>query len=60
MSGKTDIIDTATEARDFKTFIEALEKAELKETLTDQGPFTIFAPLTKRLLAGQRASSKNY
>ncbi|MGK7753452.1 MULTISPECIES: fasciclin domain-containing protein [unclassified Roseovarius] len=42
-SGK-DIIDTATEAGEFSTFLAAAEVAGLVETLKGDGPFTVFAP----------------
>jgi len=44
MRVKTDIIDTVIETGNFKTIIEALERAELNETLKDKGQLTIFAP----------------
>lgn len=39
-----DIVETATDAGDFKTLIAALEAAGLDETLQGEGPFTVFAP----------------
>jgi len=39
-----DIVDTAVEARNFKTLVTALKAAELVDTLKGKGPFTVFAP----------------
>ena len=41
---KSDIVDTAVAAGQFKTLATALEKAGLVETLKGKGPFTVFAP----------------
>ena len=42
-SAKT-IVDTAKEAGQFSTLLQAAEAAGLVETLSGDGPFTIFAP----------------
>ena len=42
-SAKT-IVDTAKEAGQFTTLLQAAEAADLVETLNGDGPFTIFAP----------------
>jgi uncharacterized surface protein with fasciclin (FAS1) repeats len=39
-----DIVDTAVNAGSFKTLAAALKAAGLIETLTGDGPFTVFAP----------------
>ena len=39
-----NIVETATEAGDFGTLLAAAEAAGLVETLTGEGPFTVFAP----------------
>ncbi len=39
-----DIIETATAAGNFKTFLKALNEAGLNETLKGPGPFTVLAP----------------
>lgn len=39
-----DIVDTATDAGNFKTLVTALAAADLLATLHGEGPFTIFAP----------------
>ena len=39
-----DIVDTATEAGNFKTLLQAIDTAGLKDTLKGPGPFTVFAP----------------
>jgi uncharacterized surface protein with fasciclin (FAS1) repeats len=38
------IIETAKAAGSFKTLLDAVEAAELSETLSGEGPFTVFAP----------------
>jgi uncharacterized surface protein with fasciclin (FAS1) repeats len=40
-----DIIETANQAGSFKTLIQAIEAAELVDTLKSPGPFTVFAPV---------------
>lgn len=40
-----DLIQTAVDAGSFQTLIQALEAADLVETLKQPGPFTIFAPV---------------
>ncbi|MDX2065704.1 MAG: fasciclin domain-containing protein [Fimbriimonadaceae bacterium] len=39
-----NLIETAVEAGSFKTLATALTAAELIETLSGEGPFTVFAP----------------
>lgn len=39
-----NLIDTATSAGSFKTFLTCVKNAGLSESLKTQGPFTIFAP----------------
>ena len=39
-----DIVDTAVAAGSFKTLVQALQAADLVETLKGAGPFTVFAP----------------
>ncbi|MDX2222217.1 MAG: fasciclin domain-containing protein [Rhodospirillaceae bacterium] len=39
-----NIVDLAAETGSFKTLIRALEVAELKDSLVNEGPFTLFAP----------------
>ena len=43
-SAKTDIVDTAVSAGQFKTLAKALTAAGLIDTLKGPGPFTVFAP----------------
>ena len=43
-AAEKDIVDTAVEAGSFKTLAAALKAADLIETLTGKGPFTVFAP----------------
>jgi len=38
------IVDVAVENGSFETLVQALEAAELVETLSGDGPFTVFAP----------------
>ena len=40
-----NIVQTAVENGSFKTLVAAVTAAELVETLNDEGPFTVFAPL---------------
>ena len=39
-----DIVDTASEAGNFKTLVAAVQAAGLVDTLKSEGPFTVFAP----------------
>jgi uncharacterized surface protein with fasciclin (FAS1) repeats len=39
-----DIIETARDRGSFKTLLNALETAELKDLLINKGPFTLYAP----------------
>jgi len=39
-----NIVETAVEAGTFNTLVEAVKAAGLVETLSGQGPFTVFAP----------------
>lgn len=39
-----NIFETAVAAETFKTLVEAVKAAGLVETLSGQGPFTVFAP----------------
>lgn len=39
-----NIVETAVSAGSFKTLVTALKEAELVETLSGKGPFTVFAP----------------
>ncbi len=43
-TARGDIIETAVSAGSFTTLARALEAAGLVETLTGEGPFTVFAP----------------
>lgn len=43
MNNKT-IVDVAVEAGNFKTLVAAVQAAGLAETLSGEGPFTVFAP----------------
>ncbi|MGL4514511.1 MAG: fasciclin domain-containing protein [Lacipirellulaceae bacterium] len=38
------IVETAVEAGDFATLVAAVNAADLAETLSGEGPFTVFAP----------------
>lgn len=42
--GEADIVETASSAGNFSTLTAAVEQAGLTETLTGEGPFTVFAP----------------
>ena len=39
-----DVLATAEEAGTFETLLQAIDAAELTETLRGEGPFTLFAP----------------
>jgi transforming growth factor-beta-induced protein len=39
-----DIVDTAVSAGSFQTLVQAVQAADLAETLKSEGPFTVFAP----------------
>jgi len=43
-SPKKTIVETAVEAGDFTTLVAAVKAAGLAETLSGEGPFTVFAP----------------
>ena len=43
-SKKMDIVDTAVAAGSFNTLVAAVKAADLVETLSGAGPFTVFAP----------------
>lgn len=44
LASKSDIVDTAAAAGQFKTLIKAVQTAGLVETLKGPGPLTVFAP----------------
>lgn len=39
-----NIVDTAVDAGNFKTLVKAVQEADLVDTLSGEGPFTVFAP----------------
>lgn len=39
-----NLVETAVEAGNFKTLVKAVQEAGLVDTLSDEGPFTVFAP----------------
>lgn len=43
-SQKTNLIVALTEAKNYQTFVSAINAAGLNETLKGKGPFTVFAP----------------
>ena len=45
------IVDVATEAGSFTTLLKALEAADLVKTLSEEGPFTVFAPTDEAFAA---------
>jgi uncharacterized surface protein with fasciclin (FAS1) repeats len=66
-----DILETAIGAGEFKTLVEALRVADLKEFLKGEGPFTVFAPTDdafaslgsgtlNSLLANQKRLTSNF
>ena len=40
----SDIVDTAISAGSFNTLVQAVQAADLENTLRGEGPFTVFAP----------------
>jgi len=42
-----NLVETAIEAGMFKTLVKAVREADLVDTLSREGPFTIFAPTDK-------------
>jgi uncharacterized surface protein with fasciclin (FAS1) repeats len=42
--GTKDIVDTAISAGSFNTLVQAVQAADLVDTLKSDGPFTVFAP----------------
>jgi uncharacterized surface protein with fasciclin (FAS1) repeats len=42
--GEKNIVETAVAAGSFKTLVTAVKTADLVETLSGPGPFTVFAP----------------
>ena len=51
MQEEADIVDVATEAGSFSTFLTAAEAAGLVETLQGDGPYTVFAPTDEAFAA---------
>lgn len=43
-SQEMNIVETATETGSFETLVMALQQANLTDTLSGEGPFTVFAP----------------
>jgi uncharacterized surface protein with fasciclin (FAS1) repeats len=41
------VVEVAVESDDFKTLVAAVKAADLVETLSGKGPFTVFAPTDK-------------
>jgi uncharacterized surface protein with fasciclin (FAS1) repeats len=39
-----NLVETAIEAGNFKTLVKAVQEADLVDTLSGEGPFTVFAP----------------
>jgi uncharacterized surface protein with fasciclin (FAS1) repeats len=45
MNAKYDLVETANQTGNFRIFLQALEAADLKETLKKTGPYTLLAPV---------------
>ncbi|TFG21777.1 MAG: fasciclin domain-containing protein [Promethearchaeota archaeon] len=45
-----NLVQTAIDAGDFKMLVKAVQEAGLVDTLSDDGPFTIFAPTDEAFL----------
>jgi hypothetical protein len=48
------IVEVAVASDDFETLVAAMKAADLVETLSGKGPFTVFAPTDERLSASCR------
>ena len=44
MAANKNIVDTALDTGRFTTLIAAIDRVGLRETLSEEGPFTVFAP----------------
>ncbi len=51
MNDEKTIVETAVEAGSFTTLVAAVEAAGLVETLSGEGPFTVFAPTDEAFAA---------
>ena len=49
------VVDVATSNEDFSVLVEAVLAAELAETLSGEGPFTVFAPTNDAFVAALEA-----
>lgn len=45
MTDKIDVIETANKAGNFRMFLQALDVAGLRQTLKENGPYTVLAPV---------------
>lgn len=50
-AGASNVVDTAATYGNFNTLIQAVEAAGLTETLTGEGPYTVFAPTDEAFAA---------
>ena len=55
---RQDIVGTAIQAGTFNTLAQALQAADLVDTLKGPGPFTVFAPTDKAFASSLRAHWK--
>lgn len=53
-----NLVEIAAEIGSFKTLIRALEVADLKESLSAEGPYTLFAPTDDAFAQFLRRRSK--
>lgn len=49
------VVDIATSSDDFSTLVAAVVEADLAETLSGEGPFTVFAPTNEAFAAALEA-----
>jgi len=56
---KLTIVETAINAGSFSTLVEAVKAAGLAETLSGEGPFTVFAPTDKAFAKLPRGTLEN-
>lgn len=54
-----NIVETAVEAGTFNTLVAAVEAAGLVDVLTDEGPFTVFAPTDEAFAALPEGTVEN-
>ena len=54
------VVEVAVASKDFKTLVAAVKAADLVETLSGKGPFTVLRRPTRRSQSCRRGPWKNY